>query len=200
MPPMVGGAAPKDPAMNRFATLKTVVRLATLGLVASSLCLAALPAQAAPPHQFKPIPGLQGQGGGLKPGGLKPIPGMQGPQTIKPIKPIPGLQPPIKPIKPIPGLPPIKPIKPIKPTPGVSGGGILHFDPGLWVSIGESCLTNKQIRRGLAQVGFEDIDFVKELKGHRVRVEALYQDGWVYSLRVDRCDRSVDQIKPLYED
>jgi hypothetical protein len=62
------------------------------------------------------------------------------------------------------------------------------------------CLTNKQIRKGLKHADFDDIDFVKELKHHRVRVEALYEgDGWVYSMRVDRCDGEVDQIKPLYE-
>lgn len=62
------------------------------------------------------------------------------------------------------------------------------------------CLTNKEIRKGLKKAGFDDIDFVKELKHHRVRVEALYEDdGWVYSMRIDRCDGEVDQIKPLYE-
>ena len=61
-------------------------------------------------------------------------------------------------------------------------------------------LTNKQIRKGLKYAGFDDIDFVKELKHHRVRVEALYEDdGWVYSMRIDRCDGEVDQIKPLYD-
>jgi hypothetical protein len=62
------------------------------------------------------------------------------------------------------------------------------------------CLTNKQIRKGLKKADFAEIDFVKELKHHRVRVEALYEnDGWVYSMRIDRCDGEVDQIKPLYE-
>jgi hypothetical protein len=62
------------------------------------------------------------------------------------------------------------------------------------------CLTNKQIRKGLKKADFDEIDFVKELKHHRVRVEALYEgDGWVYSMRIDRCDGEVDQIKPLYE-
>lgn len=68
------------------------------------------------------------------------------------------------------------------------------FDDFFW------CLTNKQIRKGLRKAGFDEIDFVKELKHHRVRVEALYEDdGWVYSMRIDRCDGEVDQIKPLYE-
>ncbi len=61
-------------------------------------------------------------------------------------------------------------------------------------------LTNKQIRKGLRNAGFEDIDFIKDLSNNRVRVEALYEDdGWVYSMRIDRCDGDVDKIKALYE-
>ncbi len=62
-----------------------------------------------------------------------------------------------------------------------------------------SCLSNSQIRRGLRRVGFEEIEFVRELRNDRVVVEALYErDGWVYSMRVDRCDGRVDRIRPLY--
>ena len=61
------------------------------------------------------------------------------------------------------------------------------------------CLTNKQIRKGLKKYGFTDIDFVQELKKHRVRVEALYLgDDWYYSMRIDRCTGHVDKIKKLY--
>lgn len=61
------------------------------------------------------------------------------------------------------------------------------------------CLTNKQIRKGLKKAGFTDIDFVQELKRHRVRVEALYLgDDWYYSMRIDRCEGEVDKIKRLY--
>jgi hypothetical protein len=46
------------------------------------------------------------------------------------------------------------------------------------------CLKNKQIRKGLQYAGFDDIDFVKELKHNRVRVEALYEDdGWAGFIR-----------------
>lgn len=62
------------------------------------------------------------------------------------------------------------------------------------------CLTNKQIRKGLKKADFDEIDFVRELKHHRVRVEAYYEeDGWYYAMRIDRCSGEVDQIKPLYE-
>lgn len=62
------------------------------------------------------------------------------------------------------------------------------------------CLTKKQVRKGLKKAGFDEIDFVKDLPKHRVRVEALYEDdGWYYSMRIDLCDGEVDRIKPLYE-
>lgn len=154
--------------MNRFTTLKSLTRLATLGLIASAISLGTLPAQAAPI--------------------LKPIPGVEAPQTFHPDQ-----------IKPIPGLKGPGTIKPIKPIPGLKGPGTI-FDPNVSLSIGSPCLTNKQIRKGLSKAGFEDIEFVKELKKKRVRVEALYEDGWVYSMRVDRCDREVDQIEALYEE
>lgn len=61
------------------------------------------------------------------------------------------------------------------------------------------CLTNKQIRKALKKYGFVEIDFVQELKKHRVRVEALYLgDDWYYSMRIDRCTGHVDKIKKLY--
>ncbi|MHB1109896.1 MAG: hypothetical protein ACYCZU_06230 [Devosia sp.] len=61
------------------------------------------------------------------------------------------------------------------------------------------CLTNRQIRKGLKKAGFTDIDFVQELKKHRVRVEALYLgDDWYYSMRINRCSGHVDKIKKLY--
>jgi len=63
------------------------------------------------------------------------------------------------------------------------------------------CLTDKQIRKGLRNADFSEIDFVTELSKQRVRVEAYYEeDGWYYSMRIYRCSGKVDQIKPLYED
>lgn len=60
------------------------------------------------------------------------------------------------------------------------------------------CLTNRQIRRGLRDYGFEDIAVVRELSRNRVIVEALYEDDWYYSMRVHRCRGYVDRVRPLY--
>jgi hypothetical protein len=59
------------------------------------------------------------------------------------------------------------------------------------------CLTDKQIRRGLRNYGFEDVQIVGYQSKNRVRVEAIWDD-WVYSMRVHRCTGQVDRIKQLY--
>ena len=59
------------------------------------------------------------------------------------------------------------------------------------------CLTDKQIRRGLRNVGFFDVDIVDHISKNRVRVEAGYDD-WYYSMRINRCSGLVDRIKKLY--
>jgi hypothetical protein len=59
------------------------------------------------------------------------------------------------------------------------------------------CLTDKQIRRGLKNYGFFDVEIVDYLGKNRVRVEAGYDD-WYYSMRINRCSGLVDRIKKLY--
>jgi hypothetical protein len=59
------------------------------------------------------------------------------------------------------------------------------------------CLTDKQIRKGLKQYGFDDVDIVSHLSKNRVRVEAVWDD-WMYSMRIHRCTGVVDKIKKLY--
>lgn len=59
------------------------------------------------------------------------------------------------------------------------------------------CLTDKQIRKGLQNYGFDDVSIVDHLGKNRVRVEAAYDD-WYYSFRVHRCSGLVDKIKKLY--
>jgi hypothetical protein len=60
------------------------------------------------------------------------------------------------------------------------------------------CLSNREIRRGLREYGFSDISFVRQLRRSRVLVEALYEDDWYYSMRVNRCTGYVDRVTPLY--
>ncbi len=59
------------------------------------------------------------------------------------------------------------------------------------------CLTDKQIRKGLMNYGFDEVHIVDHLSKNRVRVEAIYDD-WYYSFRVNRCSGVVDKIKKLY--
>jgi hypothetical protein len=59
------------------------------------------------------------------------------------------------------------------------------------------CLSDKQIRKGLYNYGFDDVEIVGHPSKNRVRVEAVW-DEWVYSFRVHRCTGIVDRIKKLY--
>ncbi len=59
------------------------------------------------------------------------------------------------------------------------------------------CLTDKQIRKGLKNYGFYDIDIVDHIGKNKVRVEAGWDD-WYYSFRLHRCTGEVDKIKKLY--
>jgi len=61
-----------------------------------------------------------------------------------------------------------------------------------------ACLTDRQIKRGLRDYGFEDIAITRQLSRNRVTVEALYEDDWYYSMRVHRCRGYVDRVRPLY--
>lgn len=137
---------------------KTLSRIAILAVVAGSVALSAMPAQAAP-----------SLGGSLQLGApaapqIKAPKGGDGPQTMQMKKQ------------------------------GYEYDDDYDYDDYDW------CLTNKQIRKGLKKADFDDIDFVKDLKKHRVRVEALFEDdGWVYSMVIYRCTGEVAQIKPLYE-
>lgn len=84
---------------------------------------------------------------------------------------------------------------------GAENGGkseMQTFDSGKSKEFAPVCLTNRQVRRGLRDYGFEDIDIVRELSRNRLIVEALYEDDWYYSMRVHRCRGYVDRVRPLY--
>ncbi|MDP1729638.1 MAG: hypothetical protein Q8L54_00360, partial [Devosia sp.] len=57
------------------------------------------------------------------------------------------------------------------------------------------CLTNNQIRRGLRDYGFRDIEIVRDNR-QRVEVIARYGRAW-YRLRVSRCTGEVRVIERL---
>jgi hypothetical protein len=56
------------------------------------------------------------------------------------------------------------------------------------------CLTNREVRRGIARYGFRNVEIVRELRRDRVIVTAVY-GRWLYSMRVDKCTGEVDRVK-----
>jgi hypothetical protein len=56
------------------------------------------------------------------------------------------------------------------------------------------CLSNSQIRSGLRDYGFRNVDIGRSLGNNRVRVTARYDGDW-YSMRVNRCTGRVDQVR-----
>lgn len=76
---------------------------------------------------------------------------------------------------------------------GGGGGGSLRFDSGD-VDL-DFCLSNGQIRRGLRDYGFRNIDIVRANR-NRVVVIARYGRAW-YRLQVNRCTGDVRIIERL---
>lgn len=58
------------------------------------------------------------------------------------------------------------------------------------------CLTDRQIRRGLAQYGFRDARVTREFSRGRVEVIARYGRNF-YSMRVNRCTGEVSRVERL---
>lgn len=58
------------------------------------------------------------------------------------------------------------------------------------------CLTNREVRRGIAAYGFRRVQIVRELRRHRVEVRATY-GNWLYSMRVDKCTGEVNRVQRI---
>ncbi|MBU1304930.1 MAG: hypothetical protein KKF33_05355 [Alphaproteobacteria bacterium] len=51
---------------------------------------------------------------------------------------------------------------------------------------GTRCLTNREVRSGVAANGFSQVNIVRELSRDRVDVQAVKRGG-IYAMRVDKC-------------
>jgi hypothetical protein len=87
------------------------------------------------------------------------------------------------------------------------GGGVTTFGEGQmgtqrhggWndeQEYGYRCLTNREVRRGIADYGYRRVEITRDLGRDRVEVRAVY-GNWVYSMRVDKCTGWVDRIQRL---
>ena len=61
---------------------------------------------------------------------------------------------------------------------------------------GFRCLTNREVRRGIAAYGFSRVEIVRELGRDRVEVRAIYRN-WLYSMRVDKCSGEVNRLQRI---
>ncbi|HQZ12592.1 MAG TPA: hypothetical protein PK286_06865 [Devosia sp.] len=82
---------------------------------------------------------------------------------------------------------------------GINGGGS-SFSYGIGSGgkkFRRDCLTNREIRRGLGDSGFYDVQILGD-SGTRVRVVATWEDnGRDYSMRVNRCTGRVTDIQRI---
>ena len=58
------------------------------------------------------------------------------------------------------------------------------------------CLTNREVRDGLARNGYRRIDITRELSRSRVDVEAQY-GSYLYSMRIDKCTGDASRVRRL---
>ena len=58
------------------------------------------------------------------------------------------------------------------------------------------CLTNREVRRGIAAYGFTRVEITREMSRDRVEVRAVYRN-WLYSMRVDKCSGEVNRVRPI---
>lgn len=61
---------------------------------------------------------------------------------------------------------------------------------------GGECLADREIRNSLKRHGYTDVRLRRDLGGDQVEVLAR-DDGWIYSMRLDRCNGEVDRIERL---
>ena len=71
------------------------------------------------------------------------------------------------------------------------------FGQGGWDDeYGFRCLTNREVRRGIAAYGFSRVEITREMRRDRVEVRAVY-GNWLYSMRVDKCTGEVDRVQRI---
>lgn len=76
------------------------------------------------------------------------------------------------------------------------GNGQGNHNGGWDDDYGYRCLTNREVRRGIAAYGFTRVEISRELSRDRVEVRAVYRN-WLYSMRVDKCTGEVTRIRPI---
>ncbi|KKC38733.1 hypothetical protein WH87_07360 [Devosia epidermidihirudinis] len=68
------------------------------------------------------------------------------------------------------------------------------YDDGYGYDYGYRCLTNREVRQGIAGYGFSNVDITRELYNNRVDLQAVY-GNWLYTMRVDKCTGEVNRVR-----
>lgn len=71
-----------------------------------------------------------------------------------------------------------------------------YYPDGGWGDGYYRCLTNREVRRGIASYGWSRVEITRELNRDRVEVRAVYRN-WLYSMRVDKCTGEVNRVRPI---
>lgn len=71
-----------------------------------------------------------------------------------------------------------------------------YYPDGGWDDGYYRCLTNREVRRGIASYGWSRVEITRELSRDRVEVRAVYRN-WLYSMRVDKCTGEVNRVRPI---
>lgn len=80
-----------------------------------------------------------------------------------------------------------------------SGGNALSFGIDAPRKKGfqiKKCLTNGQVRQGLRDFGFRNIDIIRNLNNNRVLVEATYNRK-LYEMKVNKCNGRVYDVRRI---
>lgn len=83
-------------------------------------------------------------------------------------------------------------------TIGLNGGGTFQFGNGnITLQFGQACLTSSQVREGVRNAGYTNVQIVKNLGNNKVVVVGKKNGKW-YEMRVNKCTRVVDNIHRIY--
>jgi hypothetical protein len=79
-------------------------------------------------------------------------------------------------------------------TMGLSAGATDQSAPESQDNAGTRCLTNREVRRGVENNGYERVEITDELPRDRVAVRGT-QGNWLYSMDVDKCTGAVERLE-----
>jgi hypothetical protein len=81
-------------------------------------------------------------------------------------------------------------------TMGLSSGDTHRSADQSQDNAGTRCLTNREVRSGVENNGYERVEITNELPRDRVAVRGM-QGNWLYSMDVDKCSGTVERVERI---